>query len=50
MAELQIRAILKDEFSAAAQKIIQELGQITTQSTAAGAAVRTGMSSALPCW
>lgn len=48
MAELQIRAILKDEFSAAAQKIIQELGQITTQSTAAGAAMRTGMSSALP--
>lgn len=48
MAELQIRVILKDEFSAAAQKIVQELGQITTQSTAAGAAMRSGMSSALP--
>jgi len=48
MADLQIRAILKDEFSAAAQKIIQELGQIGAHGSAAGAAMRSGMSSALP--
>ena len=48
MAELQIRAILKDEFSAAAQKLIRELGQIGAQGSAAGAAMRSSMSSALP--
>lgn len=48
MSELVIRAILKDEFSAAAQKIIQELGQIATGGATAGQGLRTGMSSALP--
>lgn len=48
MADLQIRAILKDEFSAAAQKLIRDLGQIGAQGSAAGAAMRSGMSSALP--
>lgn len=48
MSELVIRAILKDEFSAAAQEIIRELGQIATGGATAGAALRSGMSSALP--
>lgn len=48
MAELEIRAILRDEFSAQAQKIISELRQIGAEGTTAGGSLRSGMSSALP--
>lgn len=46
MAELEIRTILRDEFSAQAQKIIAELRQIGTEGTKAGADMRTGMAAA----
>lgn len=45
MAELEIRAILKDEFSAQAQKIVGELKQIGSEGTKASAELRSGMAS-----
>jgi len=48
MADLQIRAILRDEFSGAAQKITNELRQIGNEGAAAGQKASSGMSSMLP--
>jgi len=43
MAELEIRAILRDEFSAQAQKIISELRQIGVDGTKASSDLKNGM-------
>ena len=47
-ATLEIRAVLKDEFEAAARRMIADLTQIGAAGTSAGASLRMGMSSALP--
>jgi tape measure domain-containing protein len=45
---LEIRAILRDEFSAAVEKMKAEILSLGTTATTAGAAMRQGMSSVLP--
>lgn len=48
MADLVIRAILKDEFAAASRALVNELLAVGSAGTSAGNAMRVGMSSALP--
>jgi len=48
MADLNIRAILRDEFSTQAEKLIAELRKIDSEGAKAGSGIRSGMSSAIP--
>lgn len=48
MADLNIRAILKDEFSAQTEKLVAELKKVEAAGKDAGKELKGGMSSALP--